>query len=265
MVHDIRIILPANRQNYGLFNLPNARPDPTIMNLAGAAAIVTGASSGLGAEFSKALVARGAEVYGLARRGHRLTELHQLLGEAFHPIKCDVTDKEEVAETIIGLSRVDVLINNAGLGRFSPVDSQRSDDWQAQMDTNLTGVFYCIRAVVPIMKAQNARSGFGGHIINIASIAAHVGNPNLSAYNATKFGLRGFSEATMKELRSDGIKVSVLCPGSVGTGFGRKAGSHGAKQPMQPEDIAATVIHVLEAPDNYLISEVVMRPLRPRG
>ena len=145
------------------------------------------------------------------------------------------------------------------------MDEQNLADWGVQIDTNLSGVFYCTRAVVPIMKAQNEQTGFGGHIVNIASIAGIVGNPNLSAYNATKFGLRGFSEATMKELRGFGIKVSVLCPGSTETGFGRKAGSRGAAQPMQPPDIAATVIHVLEAPDNYLISEVVMRPLRPRG
>lgn len=235
------------------------------MDLAGKTALVTGASSGLGVEFSKALVKNGAIVFGLARRESRLAALRESLGEAFHPVKCDVTVESEVGEAVAALARIDVLVNNAGLGRFAPVDEQSSTDWGAQIDTNLTGVFYCTRAVVPIMKAQNAQSGFGGHIVNIASVAGHVGNPNLSAYNATKFGLRGFSDASMKELRTSGIKVSVLCPGSVATGFGRKAGSHGAKQPMLPEDIAATLIHVLEAPDNYLISEVVMRPLRPRG
>ena len=235
------------------------------MNLAGKTAIVTGASSGLGAEFSKALVAKGATVYGLARRESRLAELANTLGHAFRPMPCDITVEVDVTNAVTSLSRIDILINNAGLGRFAPVDEQNLADWSVQIDTNLSGVFYCTRAVVPIMKAQNEQTGFGGHIVNIASIAGMVGNPNLSAYNATKFGLRGFSEATMKELRGFGIKVSVLCPGSTETGFGRKAGSHGAAQPMQPPDIAATVIHVLEAPDNYLISEVVMRPLRPRG
>ena len=235
------------------------------MDLAGKTAVVTGASSGLGAEFSKVLVAKGAIVYGLARRHDRLDKLSQSLGAAFRPLACDITAETEVRASIGALSGVDVLVNNAGLGRFAPVDKQASDDWCTQIDTNLSGVFFCTRAIVPIMKAQNARTGFGGHIVNIASIAGLVGNPNLSAYNATKFGLRGFSEAIMKELRASGIKVTVLCPGSVATGFGRKAGSHGAAQPMLPTDIAATLIHVLEAPDNYLISEVVMRPLRPRG
>ena len=235
------------------------------MNLSGKVVVVTGASSGLGAAFSMALVKKGAVVHGLARRIKLLKALQESLGKTFHAVACDVTVEQEVANAFSRLSHVDVLVNNAGVGRFRPVDEQSSSDWAVQVDTNLTGVFNCTRAVVPLMKAQNERTGFGGHIVNIASIAGHIGNANLSAYNATKFGLRGFSEATMKELRNDGIKVSCLCPGSVATEFGRKAGSHGAIQPMQPEDIASTVIHVLEAPDNYLISEVIMRPLRPRG
>lgn len=235
------------------------------MELGGRTAIVTGASSGLGAEFSKALVDKGTIVYGLARRERRLAALARSLGKAFRPVVCDVTVESDIHAAIGLLSQIDILINNAGLGRFSPVDEQSSEDWGAQIDTNLSGVFYCTRAVVPVMKAQNARTGFGGHIINIASIAGLVGNPNLSTYNTTKFGLRGFSDAIMKELRASGIKVSVLCPGSVATGFGAKAGSRSAAQPMLPANITATLIHVLEAPNNYLISEVVMRPLRPRG
>ena len=173
--------------------------------------------------------------------------------------------KARVRDAFSGMDRIDILINNAGLGRFAPIDVQSKEDWTVQMETNLTGVYLCTRAAVPLMKAQNQQAGFGGHIVNIASVAGLVGNANLSAYNATKFGLRGFSEATMKELRGDGIKVTCICPGSVATEFGRVAGSSGAPNPMQPKDIASTVIHVLQSPDNYLISEVVMRPLRPRG
>ncbi len=115
------------------------------------------------------------------------------------------------------------------------------------------------------MKAQHEKTGFGGHIVNIASVAGLVGNPMISAYNATKFGLRGFSEALMKEVREDGVKVTSVCPGSVATNFASIAGSKGSANPMQPEDVASTVIHVLETPNNYLISEVVMRPLKPKG
>ena len=235
------------------------------MNLSQKVAVVTGASSGLGSAFARQLIHHGSTVYGLARRFDRLQSLQSELGPEFHPIECDVTNESAVNDAFSGLDQLDILINNAGLGRFSPVESQTKMDWDLQIDTNLTGVYLCTRAAVPIMKAQNQRTGFGGHILHIASVAGLVGNAHLSAYNATKFGLRGFSEATMKELRGDGIKVSCICPGSVETEFASVAGSQGAPNPMQPEDIASTVIHVLQAPNNYLISEVVMRPLRPRG
>ncbi|MCY4000670.1 MAG: SDR family NAD(P)-dependent oxidoreductase [Bacteroidetes bacterium] len=235
------------------------------MNLSQKVAVVTGASSGLGSAFARQLIQHGSTVYGLARRFDRLQSLQSELGPEFHPIECDVTNESAVNDAFSGLDQLDILINNAGLGRFSPVESQTKMDWDLQIDTNLTGVYLCTRAAVPIMKAQNQRTGFGGHILHIASVAGLVGNAHLSAYNATKFGLRGFSEATMKELRGDGIKVSCICPGSVETEFASVAGSQGAPNPMQPEDIASTVIHVLQAPNNYLISEVVMRPLRPRG
>ena len=232
------------------------------MDLRGSTVVLTGASMGIGAESARALVSKDATVVGLARRVGPLRELEEELGERFMSRPCDVMSEADVSRVIGSLERVDVLVNNAGIGRFGPVDKQPLTDWTAQMETNLSGVFLCTRAVVPIMKAQNARVGFGGHIVNIASIAGHVGNANLSAYNATKFGLRGFSDAIMKELRDDGIKVSCLCPGSVATTF---AGRGPKPHAMQPQDIAATLVHVLEAPDNYLISEVVMRPLRPRG
>ena len=235
------------------------------MNLSQKVAVVTGASSGLGSAFARQLIQHGSTVYGLARRFDRLQSLQSELGPEFYPIECDVTNESAVNDAFSGLDQLDILINNAGLGRFSPVESQTKMDWDLQIDTNLTGVYLCTRAAVPIMKAQNQRTGFGGHILHIASVAGLVGNAHLSAYNATKFGLRGFSEATMKELRGDGIKVSCICPGSVETEFASVAGSQGAPNPMQPEDIASTVIHVLQAPNNYLISEVVMRPLRPRG
>ena len=239
------------------------------MHLDGKVTVVTGASAGLGRAFAQKLTERGSRVYGLARSEAKLATLHKELGDRFVPICCDVTSEEQVTAVFATLStdpgRVDVLINNAGLGRFGALDTLSSEKWTLQIDTNLTGVFYCTRAVIPLMQAQNARTGFGGHIVNIASVAGIVGNANMSAYNATKFGLRGFSEALMKELRSDGIKVTSVCPGSVQTDFARHAGERGAPNPMRPEDIADTVVHILEGPKNYLISEVVMRPLQPHG
>ena len=238
------------------------------MDLKDKVAIVTGASAGLGVDFSRVLIEKGAHVYGFARSEDKLQAVQEELGPLFHPVKVDVRSEEDVdagvQQVIEEGGRVDVLVNNAGLGQFAPVDELEISQWDVQMETNLRGVFLCTRAVLSTMKAQNAETGFGGHIVNIASVAGLVGNPRIAAYNATKFGLRGFSEALMKEVREDGIKVTCIYPGSVATNFGAIAGTGGAPNPMQSIDVANTMLHVVETPENYLISEVMMRPLRPR-
>jgi NADP-dependent 3-hydroxy acid dehydrogenase YdfG len=239
------------------------------MDLTDAVAVVTGASSGLGTHFSEALIERGAEVYGLARSTDKLEALREDLGDAFHPVPCDVRDEDQVHEAFETVrtegGRLDVLLNNAGLAQFGPVDDLSVDDWDVQMETNVRGVFLCAREAVPTMREQNENTGFGGHIVNVASIAGLLGNPNLTAYNASKFSVRGFSEALMKEVRDDGIRVTCLYPGSIETNFFDVAGVDMTDNPLQPEDVADSVMHVLESPNNHLISELVMRPLRPRG
>lgn len=239
------------------------------MDLKDKVAIVTGASSGIGAEFARMLVEKETHVYGLARRIDPMNQARQELGERFHPVQCDVRNENDIKRAVDSIieqmGRIDILINNAGLGKNAAVTDLSSEDWDTLMETNLRGVFLCSRAVIPQMKKQNAESGFGGYIINIASIAGLIGNPNISAYNASKFGVRGFSEALMKEVRSDGIKVTCVYPGSIQTDFSSVAGTTGATHAMLPSDIGSTIVHLLETRDNYLISEVVMRPLRPRG
>ncbi len=239
------------------------------MHLEGKTAVVTGTTAGLGLAFSEALVQRGTMVFGLARRSDRLQQIRARLGERFHGIQCDVSDENQVLEafkTIKATSdRIDILVNNAGLGRYGRVEDLTVDDWDSQMAVNLRGVFLCTRAALPAMKKQNEETGFGGHIVNVSSVAGLIGNPEISAYNASKFGLKGFSEALMKEVRQDGIKVTCLYPGSIQTDFFEVAGISISSNPMTPADITATLMHVLEAPDNYLISEVAMRPLRPSG
>lgn len=239
------------------------------MDLQGKIVVVTGASSGLGHSFSHALINKGSIVYGLARRAEKLRELETDLGPTFRGIECDVSNENEVSsafKTILSESaQIDVLINNAGLGRFGKLEEMSLEDWDAQMNTNLRGVFLCTKAVLEPMKEQNRQNQFGGHIINISSVAGLVGNALVSVYNATKFGLKGFSEALMKEVREDGIRVSCLYPGSIDTEFFVDSGADISANPMTPADITSTLLHVLEAPDNYLISEIVMRPLRPRG
>ena len=237
------------------------------MDLTDAVAVVTGASKGLGARIARTLAHQGATVYGLARSTDALQALHDDLGAAFVPVSCDVR-KENAVESAFKTvddeaGQLDVLVNNAGLGQFGPVDDLDTDAFDVQMDTNVRGVYLCTREAVPRMREQNEATGFGGHIVNIASIAGLLGNPNISAYNASKFAVRGFSEAVMKEVREDGIRVTCLYPGSVETNFFDVAGVDMTENPLDPDDVAATVQHVLEAPANHLISEVVMRPLRP--
>ena len=239
------------------------------MDLTNAVALVTGASSGLGRHISRALIDRGCAVYGLARSTDTLSTLQDEFGDAFHPLPADVRDADAVAAAFDTVrddaGRLDVLVNNAGLGQFGPVDDLPLDEWDVQMDTNLRGVFLCTREAVPLMRAQNEDTGFGGHVVNIASIAGLIGNPNLTAYNASKFGLRGFSQSLMKEVRDDGIRVTCFYPGSIDTSFFDVAGVDMTDNPLQADDVAHSVMHVLEAPANHLISEVVLRPLRPRG
>lgn len=239
------------------------------MNLEGKVIVVTGASAGLGAHFSRILTSKGSKVYGLARRQDKLDELASEIGARFTAISCDVSDETQVNEAFESImkteGRLDVLINNAGLGKFGPAEEVSVADWDLQMNVNLRGVFLCTRAALPPMKAQNATSGFGGHVINISSVAGLLGNPNISTYNVTKFGLKGYSDALFKEVRQDGIKVTCFFPGSIQTEFFDNAGIPISSNPMTPDELGSTLIHVLETGDNYLITEVVMRPLRPQG
>ncbi|HKJ46148.1 MAG TPA: SDR family NAD(P)-dependent oxidoreductase [Balneolales bacterium] len=228
-------------------------------------AVVTGASSGLGSAFSKALIDKGSTVYGLARSEKKLKKIQKEIGDKFIPVIHDVTDAEKleywVKHTFNSKHLPDILINNAGIGIFSETDQLSLDDWHTMVETNLSAVFYLSRLIIPLMKQNQSTN----HIINIGSIAGKVSNPQLSGYNASKFGLTGFSESLMKEVRYDKIKVTCLFPGSTATNFFKNTGGSEAHANMlQPEDVADTLIHVLETPDNFLINEVVMRPLNPK-
>lgn len=236
------------------------------MNLKSKIAIVTGASSGIGAEFSKDLVKKGATVYGLARSIEKLEAIKEKLGNSFIPVQQDVTKSDELekwaTKTFSDDHTPDILINNAGLGYFANVDELKLEEWNNMLNVNLSGIFYLTRLIVPMMKKNDNIC----HIINISSVAGIMGNPQLSAYNATKYGLRGFSDALFKELRYDGIKVSCFFPGSIATNF-FEAIDAVDQHPnmMNASDVSNTLIHVLETPDNFLINELIMRPLNPKS
>lgn len=235
------------------------------MNLSSKIAIVTGASSGIGSRFSKDLTDKGAIVYGLARSEDKLKNIQSELGDHFIPVVMDITDHEKIQKwvenTFDEQNRPDVLINNAGLGLFGDVDELPLNDWHTMVNTNLNGIFYMTRQIVPLMKLNKEVC----HIVNIASIAGKIGNPQMSGYNASKFGVRGFSESLFKELRYDGIKVTCFYPGSIATSFFDKAGDMETHpNMMQPEDVSKLLIDILETADNFLINEVTMRPLNPK-
>jgi NAD(P)-dependent dehydrogenase (short-subunit alcohol dehydrogenase family) len=168
----------------------------------------------------------------------------------------DAAQIEALASTVLSrLGRADILINNAGLGHFGPVDELAIERFDEMIAVNLRGAFLCTRAFVPSMKAQG-----GGAIVNVASVAGLVGNPNLSGYNASKFGLMGFSEATMLELRHFGIKVIAICPGSTATEFGAGRDPVGR---LAVEDVAHAVLGALTTSPNALQSQIHLRPLHP--
>lgn len=235
------------------------------MNIDSKIAIITGASSGIGAEFSRSLINKGATVYGLARSTDKLQKIQDELGDRFIPVTMDITDHDAIEswidDTFSESNQPDILINNAGMARFANVDELSLEDWDTMIQTNLSGIFYMTRQLVPLMKQNESTC----HIINIASIAGKIGNPQLTGYNASKFGVRGFSEALFKEVRYDGIKVTCFYPGSIATNFFGNVDMETHSNMMQPDEVADVLINVLETPDNFLINDITMRPLNPKS
>ncbi len=229
-------------------------------------AIVTGGSRGIGRSTAEALLAEGWRVYICSRAPgsveKALGELRERFGDRVDGRPVDVRNQEEVdgfvAWVLEAAGRIDCLVNNAGLGRFAPVDELTGDQWREVIQTNLDGCFYFIHAVAPAQKRQGH-----GWIINIASLASKNPFPGGSAYNASKFGLLGLSEAAMLDLRPHGIRVAAIMPGSVDTTFGRGSQSGDQSWKLRPEDIASMVLHLLSYPPHALPSRVEMRPSRP--
>lgn len=235
------------------------------MSLHGKVGIVTGSTGGIGLAVAERLVASGADVVVSARNAERVAEVAARLAAAgpgrVIGIPCDVRDPAAcdalVAGTVDRFGRLDVLVNNAGVGIMRPIQEMSLDEWRRQIDTNLGGVFHCSRAAIPHL----SRSG-DGWIVNVGSLASRNAFAGGAAYNASKFGLLGMTEAMMLDLRYQGIRVSIVMPGSVQTEFGE--GSASAKDwALQAEDVALAVTQLLEYPGRALVSRIEMRPTRP--
>lgn len=228
-------------------------------------AVVTGGTKGIGFSIAENLLKKGAKVFvcardkfDLKRALERLSAHGQVDGEV-----CDVRSEAQVKmmldECLRIFGGVDILINNAGVGFIGQtVEEMPPDDFRQTLETNLFGVFYTCHYAVPLMKERG-----GGYIINISSLAGQNAHPRMAAYNASKFGLNGFTEALMQEVRQDDIKVSYICPGSVNTEFGGDEISDGKNWQLQPEDIAETVLNLLEMNPRALPSKVEIRPSKP--
>ena len=229
--------------------------------LDGKVAVVTGGNRGIGRGIAEALHREGATVVLTARALPSAQQAAKEIGAKAIGLACDVRAFEsvqrlfrEVAELAGG---TDILVNNAGIGTFALAADMDPDDWRAVIETNLSGPFYCCHEAIPQMRKRG-----GGYIFNISSLAGKNPFVNGTAYNASKFGLNGFSEALMMEVRYDGIRVSYLMPGSVATEFGSGAREKDTWA-LQAEDVGEVVVDLLRSPARALYSRVEMRPSQP--
>jgi 3-oxoacyl-[acyl-carrier protein] reductase len=225
-------------------------------------AVITGSGRGIGAAIALKLAEMGAAtvICGRTRGPLEATagKIAETGGNAV-VIPFDVSDQKSVeslaAQVEKQFGRLDILVNNAAIGGFDgPLHQLSPESWDGILNTNLRGVYYCIRSFAPMMIRAHA-----GHIINISSLAGKNPLANGAAYAASKWGLNGLSYSVAEELRGHGIRVSVVCPGSVNTELSPHAGKDHSKM-LQPEDVAhAVAMLVTQAPQSFA-SEIVLRP-----
>jgi 3-oxoacyl-[acyl-carrier protein] reductase len=233
--------------------------------LEGRTAVVTGATRGIGFAIAQALANAGATVAicgrhqdGLDEAVRRLTNMskRKVVGKV-----ADVRTSTEVEELFEWVDREtggpDILVNNAGIGIFKTTAELTVEEWQTTLETNLSGSFYCSREALSRLKNRG-----GGYIINIGSLAGKNAFAGGAAYNASKFGLHGFTEAMMLDHRYDNVRVTHIMPGSVDTDF--SGGSAKADWKIAPEDIGEIVLMLLRMPERTLVSQVEVRPAKPR-
>lgn len=240
--------------------------------------LITGASAGFGEACARAFAAHGAHLELWARRLDRLAQLKSEL-EAKHKIdvgiqKVDVREREQVRAAAAALAQrdlpVDVLVNNAGLASgLAPVHEGKLEDWDAMIDTNVKGLLFVTREILPTMVARDA-----GHVINIGSVAGYWIYPQGNVYNATKFAVRALTEAMSVDLFGTRVRVSSVDPGAAETEFARVR-FHGdderAKKiyegftPLSAEDVADAVVYVANTPPHVMITKLVLQPTAQRS
>ena len=235
-----------------------------MQNVDGKVVLITGGSKGIGYGVAECLVKAGAKVAITSRSASNADEaasnLNKLKSDSALGLEADVRNygdqQKAVAEVLRKWKKLDVLVANAGLGHFTSIENLTAEQWLETIDTNLTGVFYSVKSSLPELKKTK------GYIITIASLAGTNFFAGGSAYNASKFGLVGFSQAIMMDVRNQGIKVTTIMPGSVATEFGNQPGANDAWK-IQPEDIGQMVVDLLRMHPRTLPSKIEVRPSIP--
>lgn len=236
-------------------------------------ALITGASSGIGAATALAFAKAGVKLVLVARRQERLEQLAEQIrthGADVLVLSYDLRDeshaREAVAKTIERFGQLDILVNNAGVMLLAPIAEADTSDWKQMVDINLLGLMYLTHAALPHMRERRS-----GHIVNISSVAGRSAAPRLSGYNATKWGVNGFSEALRREVHMDKIRVTVVEPGIVATELTDHITHEPTKtdyegrvaemEPLESEDIAAAILYAVSQPLRVNVNEILIRPL----
>jgi 3-oxoacyl-[acyl-carrier protein] reductase len=231
------------------------------VDLHGKTALVTGGSSGIGLAVARALAERGMGVAVAARGAERLERAVAALGQGALGVPTDVADADQVAalfeQVVDYFGHLDVLVNNAGVGHWGPVDKIDPERWERVQGVNVRGAFLCSRAAWPLLKRRG-----GGYIFNIGSVAGKEGFAEGSAYSTSKFALMGLSESLREEGIPFGIKVTAICPGYVDTPMVEGSGVPPGEM-IRPEDIAATCLYLMSLSPMVSVPEIVLRRMAP--
>jgi len=229
-------------------------------------AYITGGTKGIGFGIAQVLLKNGIKVAVSGRKQEDAEEAARILSEdesKVFGIAADVKnfddEKNAVSEIIKKFGRLDYVIANAGLGVFKPVDELSLEDWSDMIDTNLTGVFHTLKAALPELKKSE------GYFISISSLAGTNFFEKGSGYNASKFGVVGFTQAAMIDLRKYNIKVSTIMPGSVSTNFNGNEPSEKDAWKIQPEDLGELVLDIFKMNPRALPSKIEIRPSKPNA
>jgi NADP-dependent 3-hydroxy acid dehydrogenase YdfG len=252
--------------------MPSVILEENTMDIKNKIAVVTGASKGIGKSIALSLAEAGADVAISARSTDLLNDVAkeiEKMGRRVFVFTGDMSNendiKEFVKESVAKLGGIDILINNAGLGHFYPIEKMPTDKWDEMFNLNMRGLFIITRESLPFLKKSDESI-----VINISSLAGKNSFPTGGGYAATKHALMAFSRCLMLEERKNGVRVLAICPGSVDTHFDAHFDRDKQdmkltkkEKAMQPEDIAAAILPMIQMPQRTMISEIDIRPSNP--